>query len=158
MCIRLTIHERKLIKKFRDKEWLSRRKIWEKLWRDHSILHKEYHRNKKRWWHYDPEYAQLRTKQRTYFKKKQTNKIRKNTVLELYILNHLELWKTAECIAWRRNKHDKQKNNQDMTISWLSIRRYINWRYWNYIKYTLLQAKNLKKYNLLICFLVRNLQ
>lgn len=146
MCIRLTIHERKLIKRFRDIYKLSRRKIWEKLWRDHSILYKEYKRNKKRWWHYDPQYAQIRTKQRTYYKKKQTNKIRKNTILENYILDKLQEWRSAETVSWRRNNHDRYIYNENIIISWWSIRKYIDWKYGDYIKYTLLQEKKLQKY------------
>lgn len=146
MALRLTNHERKRIKYLRDKKKQTRREIEKIMWRDHSVLLREYNRNKKRWWHYDPEYAKIKAYQRAHYKKKQCKKIRMNNELEHYILEKLKLWWTAEKVAGRRNKIARFKYLSKTTTSGISIRRYINSKFWNYIKYILLQEKKLKKY------------
>jgi len=146
MASRLSFYERKRIKYLREIKKDTRREIGIILWRDHSVLSKEYNRNKKRWWHYDPEYANIRTKQRTYWKKKQCKKIRMDNELESYILKKLEIWRTAEKAAGRRNKIDRKICNDRTKTSWISIRRYIDSKFGSYIKYILIQEKKLKKY------------
>ncbi len=146
MASRLTSYERKRIKYLRETKKYKRRKIGEVLWRDHTVLSKEYKRNKKRWGHYDPKYAWIKAKNRSRQKKKQCKKIRLNDALEQYILENLEVWWTAEKIAWRRNKIERKSRWERVTISGISIRRYIDSKFWCYIKYVLLQEKKLKKY------------
>lgn len=128
---------------------MSWRKIWYILWRDHSVLSRERKRNKKRWWHYDAEYAWVRAKQRTYWKKKQCKKIRLCNELEGYVYQKLEQWRTAEAVAGRWNNIDRMKywwEKELPTVLWISIRRYINSKYGSYLKYHLKQLKLLKKY------------
>lgn len=135
-----------MIKKYREIDKLSWRTIWTIIWRDHTVLYKEYHRNKKRWWHYDAVYATMRAKQRTYGKRKQCKKIRMNNSLELFIITHLRIWWTPEIIAWRRNKYVHTYHPQMPSISSISIRRFIDSRYGSWLKYTLIQQKLLKRY------------
>lgn len=150
MAYRLTLWEKKRISELR-KIHMSWRKIWEILHRDHTVVMREYNRNKKRWWHYDPIYAHLRSKQRKYYKKKQCKTIRLYNVLESYIIHHLKQWRRAETIAGRWNSIDK-KESQNLTeeilpsISWSSIRRYLNSKYSSNLKYILEQKKLLKHY------------
>ena len=129
---------------------MSWRKIWSILWRDHSVLSRERKRNKKRWWHYDAEYASKRAKQRTYWKKKQCKTIRLNTELEDYIHKKLQQWRTAEAVAGRWNNIERMKLQsihwELPTTSWPSIRRYIDSIYGSYLKYHLKQLRLLKKY------------
>lgn len=146
MACRITSRERKRIKTLRENKKLSRRKIGDILWRDHTVLMKEYKRNKKRWWSYDPKYADHKAYVRVHFKKKQCKKIRMNNVLEKYIIEKLEVWWTAEKVAGRWNNIDKGRLVNIENISWISIRRYINSRFWSYLKYVLIQEKKLKKY------------
>lgn len=146
MACRLTSQERKRIKYLRDKKHYSRRAIGEILWRNHSVLSREYKRNKKRWGYYDPGYADHKAYRRKYEKRKQSKTIRSNDVLECYVISHLEIWRSAEQVAWRWNSIDRKLYYQTITISWLSIRRYIDSKFWSYLKYTLIQEKKLKRY------------
>lgn len=146
MALRLTSTKRDEIHYLRDEEWYTRRQIEQIMWVDHSVLIREYHRNQKRWWSYDPKYAQIRTKQRTYYKKKQCQKIRMNNALEDYVYAKLEIWWTAEAVAGRRSKHDNKLFNSTLTISWASIRRYIDSRYGSYIKFHLIEINRLNTY------------
>ncbi len=146
MACRISSRERKRIKNLRERKKYSRRKIGYMLWRDHTVVMKEYKRNKKRWWSYDPKYADHKAYVRVHFKKKQCKKIRMNSVLEKYIIEKLEVWRSAEKVAGRRNEVDKNKFNETEKVSWISIRRYIDSRFWSYLKYTLIQEKKLRKY------------
>lgn len=146
MACRISSRERKRIKNLRERKKYSRRKIGWMLWRDHTVLMKEYKRNKKRWWSYDPKYADHKAYVRVHFKKKQCKKIRMNSVLEKYIVEKLEVWRSAEKVAGRRNKVDMKKFNETEKVSWISIRRYIDSRFGSYLKYILIQEKKLKKY------------
>jgi len=146
MACRISSRERKRIKNLRERKKYSRRKIGYMLWRDHTVVMKEYKRNKKRWWSYDPKYADHKAYVRVHFKKKQCKKIRMNSVLEKYIIEKLEVWRSAEKVAGRRNEVDINKFNETEKISWISIRRYIDSRFWSYLKYTLIQEKKLRKY------------
>lgn len=146
MACRISSRERKRIKNLRERKKYSRRKIGEILGRDHTVVMKEYKRNKKRWWSYDPEYANHKAYVRVHFKKKQCKKIRMNTVLEKYVMAKLEVWRSAEKVAGRWNNVDRKIFNEIEKITWISIRRYIDSRFWSYLKYTLIQEKKLRKY------------
>jgi len=146
MACRITSRERKRIKYLREKKKLSRRKIGDDLWRDHTVLIKEYKRNKKRWWSYDPKYADHKAYIRVHFKKKQCKKIRINNILEKYIIEKLEVGWSAEKVAGRWNNIDKEIFWETEKTSWISIRRYINSRFWSYLKYVLIQEKKLRRY------------
>jgi len=146
MACRITSRERRRMKNLREKKKYSRRKIADILWRDHTVLMREYKRNRKRWWSYDPKYADHKAYVRAHFKKKQCKKIRMNNVLEKYIIKKLEVGRTAERVAGRWNNVDRKIFNETEVISWISIRRYINSRFWSYLKYVLIQEKKLRKY------------
>lgn len=135
-----------MIKKYREVDWLSWREIWRCMWRNHTVLYREYRRNKKRWGHYDPHYATNRAKQRTYGKKKQSKKIRMHNELEQYVITYLRLWWTAETISWRRNNHIKKQYPELPSISSASIRRFVESRYGSWLKHDLTQSKLLKHY------------
>ncbi len=146
MACRITSRERKRIKTLREKKKLSRREIGDILWRDHTVLMKEYKRNKKRWWSYDPKYADHKAYVRVHFKKKQCKKIRMNNVLEKYIIEKLEVGRSAEKVAGRWNNVDRKIFSEVEITSWISIRRYIDSRFWSYLKYILIQEKKIRKY------------
>ena len=142
---RLTQYDRKIIERLREK-WQTWREIWAELWKDHSVLSREYKRNKCRWWIYDAKKANQKAKSRTYWKRKKSNKIRWDTIINNYILDKLEQWWSAEAVANRRDFVEKFKYQKTETISWRSIRRYIYGKYWSYIKIHLQWLKMLKKY------------
>jgi transposase, IS30 family len=145
MASRLTEWDRQVIETMR--KWKhSWREIWTMLNRDHTVVMREFKRNRKRWWYYDAKTAMVKAKQRTYFKKKSCNKIRMDDILNKYILEHLEIWWSAEATAWRRNTRERLKYNDWETVCWMTIRRYIDGKYWSYIKYHMQQMKMLKKY------------
>ena len=148
MSCRLTKWERKRIKLLRDTKKRPWRKIWLALSRDHTVVMREYKRNKKRWWHYDPDYAHLRANQRKLQKKKQCKKIRLNTPLEEYVRDQLTLWLSAECVAgrWNRLKRYEYEYFDHITISWSSVRRYIHSKFAYDLKYVLVEEKLLKKH------------
>lgn len=146
MACRISSRERKRIKNLRERKKHSRREIGGILWRDHTVLMKEYKRNKKRWWSYDPKYADHKAYVRVHLKKKQCKKIRMNNVLEKYIIEKLEVGWSAEKVAGRWNNVDKKIFCETEKTSWISIRRYIESRFWSYLKYTLIQEKKLRKY------------
>lgn len=146
MALRLTKWQRDEIKYLRDHQHYSRRAIWLEMWIDFTVAYKEYNRNKKRWWVYDPEVAQHKTYLRNHLKKKQCKKIRMNDQLETYTLEHLEVWWSAEAVAGRWNEVDRFRYKSTITITWMSIRRYINSKFGSYIKYHLQRIKRLKKY------------
>lgn len=119
------------------------------MWFDHTVVMKEYNRNKKRWWVYDPKLAQQKTYQRAHYKKKQSKTIRMHNELENYVLKHLEWWWSAETVAWRWNMIDKallQKPQKKPlpTTSWIAIRRYIHSKYGYWIKNYMIHNKLLK--------------
>lgn len=118
------------------------------MWVDHSVLLREYNRNKKRWWVYDPKLAQQKTYQRNHYKKKQCKTIRMCNILEDYVLEKLEQWWTPECIAGRWNNFERQQNkpfNKILpSITGISIRRYIHSKYGYRIKDYMFHNKLLK--------------
>lgn len=147
MSSRLTKQERDELAYLRDKEWYSRRKVWLIMKRDHTVVMREYQRNKKRWWWYDPKYADRKARNKKYWRKRQSKKIRIHDELENYIIEHLNAWWAAECVAGRWNKIARKKTSiPEVLTSGISIRRYINSRYGSYIKRHLQQIKRLRTY------------
>lgn len=119
------------------------------MWVDHSVVLREYNRNKKRWWVYDPKLAQQKTYIRNHYKKKQCKTIRICNILEEYVLEKLEYWWSPECIAGRWNNIERlhqQTASKTLlpTTSWVSIRRYIHSKYGYWIKDYMIHNKLLK--------------
>lgn len=150
MALRLTKQQRDEIQYLRDHQHYSRRDIEDIMWKDHSVLLREYNRNKKRWWVYDPKLAQQKTYLRNRNKKKQCKIIRMCNSLEDYVLEKLEIWRSPECVAGRWNDVEraiyqlKYKYLLPLT-SWSSIRRYIHSRYGYRIKDHMIWHGKLKK-------------
>jgi len=149
MALRLTKWQRDEIHYLRDHQHYSWRKIEFAMGVDHSVLLREYNRNKKRGWVYDPILAQQKTYQRNHFKKKQCKTIRMCNALEDYILEKLEWWRSPECIAGRWNAIDKDMHQTSIklqlpTITWITIRRYIHSKYGYWIKDYMIYNKLLK--------------
>ena len=148
MASRLIKSERVRLKELRDTEKRTWRDIWFILSRAHTTVMREYNNNKKRWWHYDPDYAEQKAYKRKHDKKKQCKKIRMNNPLEDYIREQLTLWRSAECVAGRRNKLKRYEYEyfRDLTISWSSVRRFIHSKFAYDLKYVLVEEKLLKKH------------
>lgn len=136
----LTFRERQRIE-----DWLivkrSMRWIGKKLWRSASTISRELKRNRTRWvvW-YDAERARIKCYQRRWRIQKETKKIRGISKLEYIIRGLLREWWTAEMISMRVDKEYKLK------ISGITIRRYVDSRFWYDIKEYLMREWHIKKY------------
>lgn len=146
MCCRLTKQERKRLSDLILKQKYSWRKIWELMWRDHSVLYREYQRNRRKFGKYDPDYANTKAEQKKYKKRKVCKTIRMNDVIEKFIIQHLLIWRSCEVIAWNRNEVESKKHHSPHLISWMMIRRYLKSKFAKVLRMTLLDRKLLKKY------------
>lgn len=136
----LTFRERQRIE-----DWLivkkSMRRISRKLWRSVSTISRELKRNKTRGIiGYDAERAKVKCYQRRWRVQKETKKIRGISRVEYLIRGLLKEGRTAEMISMRIEKEYKLK------IAGITIRRYINSRFWYDIKEYLMREWHLKKY------------
>lgn len=130
MASRLTKQQRDEICYLRFEQKYSRREIWKIMWVDFTVLYKEVKRNRTRGWRYNPTIAESKTYYRKHYKKKESKKIRTNDTLENYIIKNLKKWRSPETVAWRRSFVDWSTYNEFTKISWISIRRYIESKYW----------------------------
>jgi transposase, IS30 family len=119
----------------------SIRWIAKQLGRSPSTISREVKRNKIRWWiWYDSEKAKVKTYQRRWRIQKKTKKIRWISKLEYIIRSYLKKWRSPEIISMRIEKEYKFK------IAGITIRRYIESRFWYDIKEYLKREWYLKKY------------
>jgi IS30 family transposase len=136
----LDFTERNLIKDRLDR-WISKREIARRLWRHHSTIDDEHHKNTKRWKEYCPEKAQHRAYVKAHMKRKSTLKVRLVMWLEEYISEHIKELRCPKTIAKRRSKEHPW-----YSISTPSIYAYLNSRYWKHLQqYTRSQRTKLRK-------------
>lgn len=126
-------------------DWLivkkSIRWIGKQLWRNPSSISREIRRNRTRWviW-YESERARVKAYQRRRKIQKETKKIRWITKLEYIVRNFLKEWRSPEMISMRLEKEYKYK------LWGITIRRYIESKFWYDVKEYLMREWHLKKY------------
>ena len=126
-------------------DWLvvkkSMRWIGKQLGRNPSTISREIRRNKIKWWiGYDSDKARVKADQRRWRVQKCTKKIRWITKLEYIIRSYLKKWRSPEVISMRIEIEYKVK------IAGITIRRYIESRFWYDIKEYLKREWHLRKY------------
>ena len=113
--------------------------IAQQLQRSPSTISREIKRNKvKKEYNWDK--ADHKAYQRRWRVQKCTKKIRWYSQLEYLIRNKLKEWRSAEVVSMRLMYEYK------ISIAWITIRRYIESRFWYDIKEYLLDGKHLRKY------------
>jgi IS30 family transposase len=136
----LSLRERQKIE-----DWLITKKsirwISRKLWRSVSTISREIKRNRTRWviW-YDSDRAKTKAYQRRWRIQKETKKIRWISRLEYIIRSYLKKWWSAEMISMRLEKEYMVK------IAGITIRRYVDSKFWYDIKEYLMREWHLRKY------------
>ena len=131
---RQKIEDRLIVKK--SLRWIGR-----ELWRSVSTVSREIRRNRTRWgcW-YDSDRAKVKAYQRRWRIQKETKKIRWVSRLEYIIRRYLKKGWSSEVISMRLEKEYKIK------IAGITIRRYIDSKFWYDIKEYLTREWHLQRY------------
>lgn len=135
----LSLKERIIIETLLD-ERKSIGYIAKKLERDKSTISREIKRNKTRWGIYKANLAHHKAYMKRLSKRKQMKKIRAHRDLEWLIKKLLLEWRSPEKVSMRIQRE------YDISLSWSTIRRYINSKYARDLKEVLLKKKLLKQY------------
>lgn len=120
-------------------EWKSYAYIAKKLWRSRSTIIREVRRNSVRGM-YNAKKADIKAKQKKYWKRKQSKKIRANDKLEYIVRRLLLEWKSAEKVA------NRIQYEWRIRLSWSTVRRYIHSKFARDLKLKLEERKLLKRY------------